>query len=82
MSLRNIQQPARRHCVGANCVQAVCRHQSKILLDNFWIVALVAILVETECSIGDAANIQLFITGKDEFACTDGRTPVLIDTGM
>src|SRR5215467_7580961 len=67
MLLCSIQQPARRHSVRANRIQAVCSHQGKILLDHPWVVGLMAILIETKCPIGDAANIQLFIPNKDEF---------------
>src|SRR5512135_2788059 len=59
--LRSIQEPARWHGVRADHVQTVCSHLSKVLLDNFRIVVLIAVLINMEGSIGDTTDIQLLI---------------------
>ena len=65
---RGVQEPARRHGVGADRVQAVRRHQSEVPLDNFRVPVLVAAYTGTKGSVGRAANVELVLAQMYELA--------------
>ena len=68
MLLCRIQQPTGRHRVHANRIDAVFRHQFEVVRYNLSIVSLLTIGAGPESAIGDAANVQLLIAHKEEFA--------------
>ena len=61
--LRSVEQRAGRHGVrNADSVQAVCRHLSKISLDNLQVVILIAMRIRAKGPIRHAPDPQLLVT--------------------
>jgi hypothetical protein len=67
MARGGIQEPARRHRVGAYRVQSMRRHAGKILLDHRGVI-LMTLRIRAEGSIRHATKRKFRISKKDELA--------------
>ena len=70
--LRRVQEPARRHGVGADGVEAVGRHLGEVALDDVRAVVLGAFRGGEKGPIGDAADLEFLIAEVEEFAAHAG----------
>ena len=68
LPLGKVEQPARRHVVGADGVHAVGRDLGKIALDNFRVRVRAAIPGGSKRPVGHAAHVELLLTDPNEFA--------------
>ena len=62
---RNVEQPARRRCIGANGVQPVGGDQGKVALHARAIVKFVAVFVRFKRSVGNALHPE-FLSGIEK----------------
>ena len=68
VACRCVEQPARRHRIGADRVDPMRRHQSEVLLDNVGLGDLAAVGAAPERAVGDAADVELFVADVEELA--------------
>jgi hypothetical protein len=61
MPARGVQEPARRHGVGANRVQAVGRHSGEVPLDGARFGVVISVRTGAKRSVGDAADVELIL---------------------
>src|SRR5947209_20633927 len=73
VSLRGIEEPARRYRVHAYGVDAVLAHQVKIALDIL-LPVLLAITTRAEGAVGDAPNVELVVTCGEELSGGGGSS--------
>lgn len=66
--LRRVQQPFRRHGVGADGVDAAGGHLRKIPRHECRGGKFAARIVRSERAVGDAANVEFFLAGEQKFA--------------
>ena len=65
---RRVEEPERRHGVGAHGVEAGRRHQCEIALDDVGGGHLAAVRLWTKRAVGDAADVELLIPDEQELA--------------
>ena len=68
VTLRGIQQPARRRRVGANRVDAVGGHVGEVALDPFAGRKFLSLFIRAEGSVGDPPHIHFFLADKYKFS--------------
>src|SRR5207248_1516325 len=76
-----VEEPARRHRVGADGVDVVRRHLREVPCDTSRVVELAALLVGTEGPVGDAADVQLLVADVEELARSARAVPAPRDPG-
>jgi hypothetical protein len=65
VTLCNVQEPAWRHGIGANCVKPICCYLTKVSFDNFRVMVVVAMLARAKWAICDSSGVQLLIAEED-----------------
>src|SRR5205814_6400868 len=72
LSVRRVQQPEGRRCVGADRVHAVGSHLRKVAFHHLRRWKFLALLVRAKRPVGHAADIQFLVADKNKFALHPG----------
>src|SRR5213594_1119913 len=67
-NLRGVEQPARRHAIGADGVDPVRRHEREVPLHDRGLGDLSAVGAGAEGAVGHAPDVELFVPDEEELA--------------